>query len=99
MLFFILIGALCLILYHLRYSLAVSLKSAAISINILCLSRCLDIFWASPFGKAVKIISTFFNLDLSNLIIFGSFFLIVLSKYEIFFPIDELPQRYLIVTL
>ena len=54
---------------------------------------------ASPFGNAVKIRSTSFNLVLSNLVILGNFFLIDLSKKEIFFPTDELPQRYLIFTL
>ena len=62
-----------------------SLKSAAKSINVLFLFRCLEISCASPFGRAVKIISTFFNNFLLNLIILGNFlFDNDFSKNEIF---------------
>ena len=58
-----------------------SLKSAAKSINMLFSNKKLEIFWDSPFGKAVNITSTFFKNFLLNLTILGSFLeLKVLSK-------------------
>ena len=75
MLFFISLTARCFCLYHFLYSEAFSsLKSAAKSIKIFLLLRCLDISWASPFGRAVKITSTSFNKSLLNFLILGNLY-------------------------
>ena len=62
MLFLILDFDLWFILYHFKYSDAfLSLKSAERSINIFFDDILFDIFWASPFGRAVNTTSTSFK--------------------------------------